>query len=526
MSYDTILAKSPSIIFRPGVPSSGLAVATWSEVQAFVTLREGNVIVFVDDGITAAHVSGASGITDFQGRGEIRPYRPNVLAFSTLTIDDGATLKGLARISETLFLVADTRGAVPSLDWDYTPDATGTSFPAFYLEKNAALGQAPTATTPAIVVPSGQTLFMLFSEQGGVFTDAPAPLVHLADATAFLTMSAFGAELQNFAGLSLVPAGWVDGAGVVQFIYDSSTISHSIGLPQFSAGSSFHFQTDTHTGTLVLLGNAANVFAALQAGGFLRQIGTLSVKIEGFGGSGGGGGGQGGTVGAGAGVGGGGAGGCQYQVGSFDFDLTHQLDVTVGAGGAAGAAGAAAGGAGGDGSDGQPSLATDATSGAILASLVGSNRGGGGANGVSSSHGGATYVGAFIPKSSDIGVGSGGGFLAAGGFGGNAGLGGTSGQNNLLSLNPPGGGIDNWSGGAAGSGAAGGGGGGGGGAGTFADGGAGGAGGAGVGGAGGAPAANTGAGGGGGGGGGADGSAGGAGGAGATGRVKLTFTLP
>ena len=51
MSYDTILAKSRSIIFRPGGVSGGLVVTTWAEVQTFNALRQGAIVLYVDDSI-------------------------------------------------------------------------------------------------------------------------------------------------------------------------------------------------------------------------------------------------------------------------------------------------------------------------------------------------------------------------------------------------------------------------------------------------------------------------------------------
>src|SRR5271166_5635938 len=91
-----------AVVFRPGAPSSGFFVATWAEVQAVMAASPAGV-VFVDNGLVSpALVPGTSGVTDFQGRWELRPYRPNFQAnYAELTVQDGATLKAVCRISGT-----------------------------------------------------------------------------------------------------------------------------------------------------------------------------------------------------------------------------------------------------------------------------------------------------------------------------------------------------------------------------------------------------------------------------------------
>jgi len=93
MSYDAILARSPSIIYRPGGVAGGLVVTTWAQVQKFIAAREGAVTVFVDDSIISpALVPGATGVTEGFGRLILDVYAGDSDAFSVLQIEDGATI--------------------------------------------------------------------------------------------------------------------------------------------------------------------------------------------------------------------------------------------------------------------------------------------------------------------------------------------------------------------------------------------------------------------------------------------------
>lgn len=215
---------------------------------------------------------------------------------------------------------------------------------------------------------------------------------------------------------------------------------------------------------LVFTASATNVLAGVAG---LPTSGIVSIDVEGFGGTGGGGGGEGGAVAGGGEPGGGGSGGTVYCKGSFDFDLSHRLDVTIGAGGAVGAAGAGGSGAGGDGTDGNPSTIKDFTSGVIKAAFAGSS-GGQGATGATGGLGGANFEGNQHLASSV-------GFLAAGGIGGAAASAGVAGNRRDISFEIGAGSSEHVGGLGGASGVGQGGGGGGGGAGPFADGSVGGA---------------------------------------------------
>jgi hypothetical protein len=277
---------------------------------------------------------------------------------------------------------------------------------------------------------------------------------------------------------------------------------------------------------LTFLGSTNDVLSALQAAGTLPTTGIAQIDLEGVGGGGGGGGGQGG--GAGNSAGGGGAAPLARE--TFDFDLSHRLDIIIGNGGAPGAAGAPGVGHGTSGTDGQPSYASDFTAGsAVLVACP--NASGGHFDEGGGGRGGAGFPGGqFSPKPSGA-VPLTNGFVASGGAGvAVGGANGFNGASGFSSIGNPGGGVILWVGGIGGvtnSGA----GGGGGGQGPYGNGGNGGAGGIAAGpltaGQPGLPGgANTGAGGGGGGGGANAADAGGPGGAGGSGRIKIRITPP
>jgi hypothetical protein len=534
MSHDAILARSPSIIYQPGGTADGLVVTSWVQVQKFIAAREGAAIVYIDDSITSpAPVPGVTGVTDGLGRLEIRPYRENSNVPSTLVVEDGATLKGILRLSGTVRVLADTLGVTPGFDWDYS----GAAAPTAFVEDGALIGNTTTATNPSIVVPGGDTLAILLSNFGGVLVQMSTAFISVPDATSIIRIACSEAQMFGPGSTVTVPASWITGAGESFISYDSRTIPASNGgFPQSSATTQKSYQSDTQQVEIIFTTSATNVLAAIQDGTtpffepLLPMVGSLYCELEGFGGTGGGGGGQAG--GASNGVGGGGSGGAMLQRAFFTANLVNPLDVIVGAGGIAGAAGAAPAGSGGTGGDGGSTYVQDGTTTFILALLGGSSGGQGGAA-VSGApgRGGACYPGGVvIPNISDVnGPPYGSGFMLAGGAGGAMNTVGTNGQGGLTSLLLPSLDTTPWGGGDGGSSGAGeGGGGGGGGAGVFAPGSGGGngqtSGTPGGNGGGASPNSGTGVGGGAGGAGVTDN--GGAGGTGSTGLAKLRFFAP
>lgn len=511
-----------SIIYRPGVPTAGAFVETWAEVKTVNTATQGRCLVYVDDSIVSpAPVPGASGITDFQGRGQIQPYRTDANNFSVLLVEDGATLKGLANVHGTIWVRFDTKSATAGLDFDYSPNVLGTPAPVLFATGFATLGMTPTATQPGCIIPPGQLLVAQFELQAGTSTDPAAALFHLADGTASIVVNCTGAQIKDASGIVLVGPNWITGAGQCTFNYDAPTIVYSSGLPQTSAGSTNFHCNDSFERSIEFNSSATDVLASYIAAGELAQVGALEIDFEGFGGVGGGGGGEFGIVGT-ATAGGGGSGGAIYCKGSFTFDLSHKLDIDVGAGGSAGAGGITPATDATSGNDGGPSQCKDATAATVLAQMPGS-AGGTGATGAIGALGGAPISG--LGNTSPItGLPSYGG---PGGGGAAAGVSGNKGAISLFGTTSPPTSPQGWNGGAGGlSAATHGGGGGGGGAGPRGPGAAGGNGAAGAGNAGTDATDNLGGGAGGGSGGNNTAVNGGAGGAGKKGWVRIKFVAP
>jgi hypothetical protein len=516
MSYDTILAKSDSIIYQPGGTASGITVTTWAAVQQFIALREGAVTVIVDDSITSpAPVPGTSGTTECFGRVTILPWRIDAVDYSVLEIEDGATLSNLYCV-ENMELRCGSQ-SVPSLTF------SGTTTGGFLLLYDAALTQATTSTQPGIAVPAGHNFFILMDLvsfiTGAGFTDITVPLVSVG-AGAFLFISC----LNNSAVFANLASGGASATFDLLFDNESLFETDSNGIfPTMPAFTGTYLHTVNQllpvTVEMTFTATATNVLAAFQSGGLLPLTGNVNIDVEGFGGTGGGAGGSGGLSSGGPNLAGGGSGAATYQKASILANLADPLTVGIGGGGVGGTGSAGSSGLpGGDGGPGTPTTFVDATTNVTLAAFQASTQGSG------TGHGGATYPGAFLPNSTDLVAGYGAGFVGGGGKGGLASVNGTPGQNNQLALLVPGG--DTWPGGDGGTGSAGeGGGGGGGGAGIFAPGGFGGnsapAGSPGGNGSGVAP--NSGGGAGGGAGGASNTDAGGNGGTGSTGWAKMNF---
>ncbi len=536
MGYDAILARSPSIIYQPGGTASDLVVTSWAQVQKFIAARQGSCVVFVDDSFTSpATVPAATGVTDGMAKLELRPFREDIHNYVTLVVEDGATLKGINKIVGTLVVLGDTMSATPAFSWDYTVTVVGVPWPILYLEDNAYIGTTTTATEPAIFVASANPLNIVISGQGGVIQGTVGiPVVDLGAGGTLVQFFLYSAKLEggSFSAPTFpIDPSWVSGSGTAVIEYDSSTVALSAGIQNTHATTNTLVQLDTNLVEMTFTVGIGNVLVTLQDGpiAMLPKFGLLPCELEGFGGSGGGGGGQAG--GAANGVGGGGSGGVPLQRGFFTFDLSHRLDILIGAGGTAGTAGAAPAGNGGNGSDGTSTEALDFTTKIALTLLGGSSGGQGGGPGPG--RGGATYPGGvFVPNISDVnGPPYGSGFVQAGGIGGSMNNPGAFGQGALTSLLRPALPLPTtpWGGGPGGSSGAGeGGGGGGGGAGITGPGSGGGSGQpAGTpGGNGGGTAPNSGSGAGGGAGGAGVTDNGGAGGTGSTGLAKLRFLMP
>jgi len=498
MSFDTLLAKSQSIIFQPGGVASGLVVTTWAKVQEFIAFREGAVQVLVDDSLAPALVPAASANTECDGRVEVKAATG---LSATLTIQDGATLANLGKVSSGLTVMCQAQ-TTPSLSF------TEAGTQRFDIDSSGAVAVDPIATTAPIMVQAAKQLVVHVDHGSATAT----PGVALASVAATGTLSIL---LYNGSTLS---DNFVTGpaTATVNLTYDTTSASNfsSAGVPPVAIGFVGTYTTvnqDT-TGSNIALSVPTAPGLHLDVFASFSQLGVVTMCIEGVGAGGGGAGGGGG--GAGPGLGGGGGGAPPFGCAIVQVDLSHPINIQIGAGGTAGVGGGVGGGPGGDGGTGGDTFLQDGSTGNELASFVGASGGKGGsiaAPGLGGSN--------FPPPTGSNTVTT--PTAGSGGDGGAAGLVGNRGNFNTTAFNNP---SSKWSGGNFGAAGAAASGGGGGGAGAFGNGGNGGG--------GGSPAtpglpaaANSGAGGGGGGGGDGAGDTGGHGGVGGSGSIQCTILI-
>ncbi len=212
MSYDAILARSPSIIYQPGGTPGGLVVTTWAQVQKFIAARQGSVTVFVDSSIVSpAPVDAATGITECFGRVVLQGALIDSLSYNVLQIEAGATLQNLYEIID-LNVACNTTTAVPALSFTSAPNGGYLALSQYALLSNTA-----TATMPAIAVAAGKTL-LISMNLSGVFLHAPAVPLFDVPATATLNLDLFDG--------SGVPPGYATGAGNVNLFYDNSSATY------------------------------------------------------------------------------------------------------------------------------------------------------------------------------------------------------------------------------------------------------------------------------------------------------------
>ncbi|HYX21598.1 MAG TPA: hypothetical protein VFA98_12210 [Thermoanaerobaculia bacterium] len=175
----------------------------------FIADVQGTGIVYVDDSLVSpALVPGATGITDCDGRVELRPFAVDSVIFTVLQIENGAQLLNLYKVS-AMDLRSNCQGATPSLDWNLT--ATGGQL---YLEEFAQLSNAATATNPMIVVPAGKNVAIDAVQSSFVMNAPGVPLFNVAALT-----STFGMILLD----SALPASVISGPGTFDIGYDNVT---------------------------------------------------------------------------------------------------------------------------------------------------------------------------------------------------------------------------------------------------------------------------------------------------------------
>ena len=251
-------ATQGAIIYKPGGVSAGNVVATWAEVQAFITSLLGCCTVFVDDSITSpALVPGGSGLTECYGRVEFRDHLVDATAYSVLQIEDGATINN-PFLFTTLEVRCNCKSSTPSIAF-----SGSTNGGYLQMREFAKLSNASTATQSAVLVPAGKTLSIELATECSFTQNVAHPLFSVP-ATAALIVDAFaGSHIDNQ---------WATGAGNVTLTYDSSTLG-AFTSPGTAATASGVSGTYT-TGLLDVYPPASILQASAATGNTLRWSGS------------------------------------------------------------------------------------------------------------------------------------------------------------------------------------------------------------------------------------------------------------
>jgi len=196
-----------TIIFRPGVASAGNAVATWPEVETFITALAGVCTVYVDDSIAACIVPGTAN-TECSGRTNFLGIDP--VYGATLTIADGGRLRNVAQISILNVVGAPT--AVFPLVFDLGAPFLLTGFGSV-----GALAGAVVAMIHVVVDTD------IFIKSDGELDNTLAPTVPVITIVAAKTCRIFFERVSHDGGYPMVGT-WVSGPGsaVLAVIHDGS----------------------------------------------------------------------------------------------------------------------------------------------------------------------------------------------------------------------------------------------------------------------------------------------------------------
>ena len=152
------------VIFRPGVVSSGQAVATQAEVQAAV--NAGALDVYIDSANAAAVFPAGFRLTPAPGpgKGTIRLLSWNAISqgntgADVLTVDDTATIDSVSRVSGlTLRLANATTGALTF------SQITGSQWQLF-IDSNAIVESVAGAMVPAFEVSGASDVLFVFVKE-------------------------------------------------------------------------------------------------------------------------------------------------------------------------------------------------------------------------------------------------------------------------------------------------------------------------------------------------------------------------
>ena len=198
-----------SIVFRPGVPTSGNQYATWPEVMTAFGLTTGPVTISVDDTAAAATVT-APGVYDFQGRATFvaEHLKTNPPGQTTLNVPDTATLLNVRALRE-LINVAVT----PT-----TTDALGFSADNFVLYLTDGAGITSRGTRQALTVAAASSVNVVMTDSS-FYDNSVAPFPAFASVP---LGSNFSITSLTGAGLLGAPTNTVIGAGGLILQYDAS----------------------------------------------------------------------------------------------------------------------------------------------------------------------------------------------------------------------------------------------------------------------------------------------------------------
>lgn len=114
-AMSSVQAFAASLVFRPGVPSSGNVFETWTQLMAAFATTRGTVTIAVDDSVAPTIID--VGSWDLQDRATLVDLKQKENPQTTLFIPDGATLRNLTNFAQLLNIEA-TPITTPSLAYD------------------------------------------------------------------------------------------------------------------------------------------------------------------------------------------------------------------------------------------------------------------------------------------------------------------------------------------------------------------------------------------------------------------------
>jgi hypothetical protein len=262
------------VIFRPGVASTGNAVATWAEVQTALynpATGLGARVIYVDSSHAAAQVPAGS-TTNLQGFIELRAFTQGS-EFEELTIEDTALIQNPCRFGTGLSVTVECLTS-PAFAFTIASEDPVLVFEVFSFLQNVA-----GSTVEAYKVPNGDSLDIFCF--GGVIDGESAH-----DVGVFGAADGGGLLVAAFDGSAFTPTSFDSAAGgEFLFEYDSSVVPEQWSL---LAGTTVQEGVDLYTnlngGAYVIYrpggiasGNVATTFAQLQAA---VNAGAMMIYVD------------------------------------------------------------------------------------------------------------------------------------------------------------------------------------------------------------------------------------------------------